>query len=184
MLGSPEPRNSDLPVSEPGRLSKAGQKVKTVPRPSPIERRMSKFLREPPKLRTAASVIVTTTLVIVVGGGALFRVLDHKEYPDIWTGMWFALQTVTTVGYGDVTPRDASGKLVAALIMLEGIAFLAIITAAITSTFVARAARERLTAAEDAVTNEEGRVDARLDGLIQQLNRLESKVDRLAEPPP
>ncbi len=145
---------------------------------------MSKFLREPPKLSTAASVIVTTTLVIVVGGGALFRVLDHKEYPDIWTGMWFALQTVTTVGYGDVAPKDASGKLVAALIMLEGIAFLAIITAAITSTFVARAARERLTVAEEAHTNDESQVDARLDDLIQQLNRLESKVDRLAEPPP
>ena len=53
--------------------------------------------------------------------------------------MWFALQTVTTVGYGDVTP-GRSRQLVAALIMLEGIAFLAIVTAAITSTFVARAA--------------------------------------------
>ena len=169
-------------MSEPGRLSKAGQKVKAVPRPSPIERRMSKFLREPPKLRTAASVIVTATLVVVVGGGALFRVLDHKEYPDIWTGMWFALQTVTTVGYGDVTPKDAAGKLVAALIMLEGIAFLAIVTAAITSTFVARAARERLTAADDAQMKDESRIDARLDELAEQLNRLESMMNRLAGP--
>ena len=143
---------------------------------------MSKFLREPPKLRTAASVIVTATLLIVVGGGVLFRVIDHKEYPDIWIGMWFALQTVTTVGYGDVTPKDASGKLVAAFIMLEGIAFLAIITAAITSTFVARAANERLTAAEDIHTAEEVQIETRLDTLAQQLNRLESKVDRLAEP--
>jgi voltage-gated potassium channel len=169
-------------VSEPGRLSKAGQKVKAVPRPSPIERRMSKFLREPPRMRTAASVIVTATLVIVVGGGALFRVLDHKEYPDIWIGMWFALQTVTTVGYGDVTPKDAAGKLVAALIMLEGIAFLAIVTAAITSTFVARAARERLTAAEDSQIEDESRIDARLDNLAQQLNRLESMIEGLASP--
>ena len=105
---------------------------------------MTKFLNEPPKMRTAAGVIVTATLVVVVGGGALFRVLDHREYQTIWTGMWFALQTVTTVGYGDVTPKNASGKIVAALIMLEGVAFLAIVTAAITSTFVARAARERL----------------------------------------
>jgi voltage-gated potassium channel len=133
-------------------------------------------------MRTAASVIVTATLVIVVGGGALFRVLDHKEYPDIWIGMWFALQTVTTVGYGDVTPKDAAGKLVAALIMLEGIAFLAIVTAAITSTFVARAARERLTAAEDSQIEDESRIDARLDNLAQQLNRLESMIEGLASP--
>ena len=110
---------------------------------------MTKFLREPPKVRTAASVIVVATLVIVVGGGALFRVLDHKEYASLWIGMWFALQTVTTVGYGDVTPKDAAGKLVAALIMLEGIAFLAIVTAAITSTFVARAAQDSIETAEN-----------------------------------
>ena len=39
------------------------------------------------------------------------------------------LQTVTTVGYGDVTPKDTAGKIVGAIVMLEGIAFLAIVTA-------------------------------------------------------
>ena len=53
------------------------------------------------------------------------------------------------VGYGDVTPKDAAGKLVAALIMLEGIAFLAIVTAAIASTFIARAAQESIETAEN-----------------------------------
>ena len=53
--GSPRGGTGRPQVSEPGRLSKAGQKVKAVPRPNPIERRMSKFLREPPKLRTAAA---------------------------------------------------------------------------------------------------------------------------------
>ena len=46
---------------------------------------------------------------------------------------------MTTVGYGDVTPKDVAGRLVAALVMLEGIALIAIVTAAITSTFVSRA---------------------------------------------
>src|SRR6476646_12148963 len=103
---------------------------------------MSKFLREPPSIRMAASVIVTATAHVLVGGGVLIRVLDHSEYPDIWVGMWWALQTVTTVGYGDVTPKHSSGRIVASFVMLEGIAFLAIVTAAITSTFVARAERE------------------------------------------
>ena len=145
---------------------------------------MTKFLREPPKVRTAASVIVVATLVIVVGGGALFRVLDHKEYASLWIGMWFALQTVTTVGYGDVTPKDAAGKLVAALIMLEGIAFLAIVTAAITSTFVARAAQESIETAENGEEANQARIDARFDDLAAQLNRLESAVDRLARSRP
>jgi len=145
---------------------------------------MTKFLRQPPKVRTAASVIVVATLVIVVGGGALFRVLDHKEYATIWIGMWFALQTVTTVGYGDVAPRDAAGKFVASLIMLEGIAFLAIVTAAITSTFVARAEQESIGAAEDAYEDDQSRIDARFDAVGEQLNRLQSTIDRLAGPHP
>src|SRR5689334_12783876 len=111
-------------------------------RKNPIERRMTKFLREPPSIRLAASVIVTATALVVVVGGVLIRVLDHSEYSSIWVGMWWAIQTVTTVGYGDVTPKHASGRLVGVIVMLEGIAFLAIITAAITSSFVARAERE------------------------------------------
>jgi voltage-gated potassium channel Kch len=111
-------------------------------------------------------VIVTATALVVVGGGVLIRVLDPSEYSSIWVGMWWAMQTVTTVGYGDVTPRHVSGRLVGALVMLEGIAFIAIITAAITSTFVARAERER-GEVEDAEL--EARLNARFDRLEAML---------------
>jgi voltage-gated potassium channel len=58
-------------------------------------------------VRTAASVIVTATAVVVVGG-VLMRFLDHDEYSSVWVGIWWAPQTVTTVGYGDVTPQQVS----------------------------------------------------------------------------
>jgi hypothetical protein len=48
--------------------------------PNPIERRMSRFLREPPSVRTAESVIVTATAMVAVVGGVLTRFLDHDEY--------------------------------------------------------------------------------------------------------
>jgi len=137
---------------------------------------MSKFLREPPSIRMAASVIVTATALVVVGGGVLIRVLDHSEYPNIFVGMWWAIQTVTTVGYGDVTPKHASGRLVGVIVMLEGIAFLAIVTAVITSSFVARAEREHALAddAEDAAL--EARLNARFDDLALRFDRLESTL--------
>jgi voltage-gated potassium channel Kch len=137
---------------------------------------MSKFMREPPSIRIAASVIVTATAVIVVGGGVLIRLIDHTEYPSIWVGMWWALQTVTTVGYGDVTPKHPSGRFVGVVVMLEGIAFLTITTAVITSTFVARAERERAIAdgVEDAAQEE--RLDARFDELERRFDRLETMV--------
>ena len=86
--------------------------------------------------------------MVVVGSGIVFRLVDHEEYHSIWAAMWLALQTITTVGYGDVAPKDGR-ELVAALLMLNGIAFLAIVTAAITSTFVARATRTGLATDED-----------------------------------
>jgi voltage-gated potassium channel Kch len=151
--------------------------VPRVARPNLIERRMSRVLREPPSVRTAASVIVTATAVVVVLGGVLMRILDHSEYSNIWVGMWWALQTVTTVGYGDVTPKNPSGRIIAAFVMFEGIAFLTIIIAAITSTFVARAQRERETEAGGTVEAEQ-RIEARLDHLDERLGRLEAILTR------
>jgi voltage-gated potassium channel len=141
-----------------------------------IERRTTRFLSEPPSVRTAAGVIVTATAVVVVGGGALIRLLDHDEYSNIWVGMWWALQTVTTVGYGDVTPKNPSGRFIAILVMLQGIAFLAITTAAITSTFVARATKERDLAHAADEDDAEVRIEARLEGIDQRLERLEKML--------
>jgi voltage-gated potassium channel len=141
-----------------------------------VERRMSRFLSEPPSVRTAAGVIVTATTVVVVGGGVLMRLLDHGEYSDIWVGMWWALQTVTTVGYGDVTPKERSGRIIATFVMLQGIAFLAITTAAITSTFVARANKERDLAHDADEDDAEKRMEAQLKGIDQRLERLETML--------
>jgi voltage-gated potassium channel Kch len=153
--------------------------VPRVARPNLIERRMSRVLREPPSVRTAASVIVTATAVVVVVGGVLMRILDHSEYANVWVGMWWALQTVTTVGYGDVTPKNSSGRIIAAFVMFEGIAFLTIIIAAITSTFVARAQRERETEGGSTVEAER-RIEARLDHLDERLGRLETILMRMS----
>jgi len=148
-------------------------------RPRLIERRMTRFLREPVSVRNAANVIVVATAVVVVGGGVAMWVLDHEEYPNVWRGMWWALQTVTTVGYGDVTPTRTSGRIVAAFVMLEGIAFLAILIAAITSTFVARAEREIEKAEAKADQSGEERIDARFDDLAARLDRVEAMLARL-----
>ena len=56
-------------------------------------------------VRSAASIIVSSTLVVALASGLLVRVLDQKEYKNIFIGMWGAIQSVTTVGYGDVTPK-------------------------------------------------------------------------------
>ena len=149
-----------------------------VPRPNLIERRMTRFLHEPPSVRGATGVIVTATAVVVAGGGVAMRLLDHAEYSNVWVGMWWALQTVTTVGYGDVTPENVSGRIVGSLVMLYGIAFLTITIAAITSTFVTRAEREP--AAELQVAEaEDVRLERRFEDVSARLERVEQLLRQL-----
>jgi voltage-gated potassium channel len=140
-----------------------------------IERRLDRFLREPLSVRNAAGVIVVATAAIVVGAGVLISLLDTEEYPNVGIGLWWALlQTVTTVGYGDVAPKNVAGRLVGAFVMLEGIAFVAIITAVITSSFVARATRESEAAhAKDELSDRE-LMERRFDELEQKLDALAS----------
>ena len=154
-------------MTEPA--STDGRHRRALPRPNPLERRMSKFLRQPPSVRAAAGVIVTATALVVLGSGVLMRLLDHAEYPSLGRAFWWALQTVTTVGYGDVTPQARAGRIIGAFVMLEGIAFLAILTAAITSTFVARVESERQSAA--AAGGEE-----RFDEIVERLDRIEAAL--------
>ncbi len=133
-------------------------------------------MNAPPTVRGAVSTIVVATLTVVVISGVLMRVLDHKEFDSVWLGMWWAIQTVTTVGYGDVTPKDVLGRVVATAVMLQGIAFIAIITAVITSSFVARATRARDAAqAKDEMTELE-QIEARLAELDRKLDRLQASL--------
>ena len=108
-----------------------------------------------------------------MAGGVLIRLLDHQEYPTIGKGLWFALQTVTTVGYGDVTPRQPSGRFIAAVVMLSGLGFLAVLTASVTASLVENS-RRRLAA--QSVSD-----DARqLAEMSERLARIEAAV---AQPP-
>ena len=135
-----------------------------------IERRLERFLQDPLSVRNAAGVIVVATTLVVIGAGVLISLVDPHEYSNVGIGMWWALQTVTTVGYGDVTPANFSGRLVGAVVMLEGTAFIAIVTAAITSTFVAKATRTYEAAQAEGGDSDVQRLERRFDELERKLD--------------
>ena len=131
------------------------------------------LLRSSLTARRAAGIIAAFTAAITVAGGVLERLVDHQEYPTIGRGLWFALQTVTTVGYGDVTPSQTGGRFIAAVIMLSGIGFLAVITAAVTASLV-ESSRRRFA--------EQSELDAarKLDEISERLAKIEAAVERPA----
>ncbi|HEX6762369.1 MAG TPA: ion channel [Gaiellaceae bacterium] len=151
-----------------------------MPRPRPIDSRIQRFASGPASVRNAVSVIVLATAAVVAGSAAMIRFLDPNEYPDIGRGLWWSTQTVTTVGYGDVTPKHLSGRLVGVVVMLWGTAYLAILTATITSTFVARAERFRAREFEAMELSIEKQMETRLNDLDSRLDRIEQSLSRLA----
>jgi len=108
-----------------------------------LERRLDRLIERAANPRKAAVVIAAVTTTITVIAGWLMTVVDHKGFPTLGSGMWWAVQTVTTVGYGDHVPVTRLGQLMAAFVMLLGIGFVTVITASITGAFVARSRREQ-----------------------------------------
>lgn len=133
-----------------------------------VSRPMSRYLAGPGSMRAAIAVIIWAMCVSVLLGGVLVWIFDRADFPDIGTGLWWALQTVTTVGYGDVVPKTTVGRVVGAVVMLSSIAFLSVLTAAITSVFVQRARRRF---GEDDVA-------AKLDEISRRLDRIEDALRR------
>ena len=101
--------------------------------------------------RVAASIIAVLWLIAIVVFGIVEHLIDPDTFDTIWLGMWWATQTVTTVGYGDVVPGEAAGQFIAAVLMIGGLSLFAVVTGVITSAFVARAQAERRADREDPV---------------------------------
>jgi voltage-gated potassium channel len=143
-----------------------------------LERRLSRAFKKPVSIRGAARVIVTVTALTVLVSGVLMRAIDHKEFQNIWIGLWWAVQTVTTVGYGDIVPKDVAGRLVAVLVMLEGTALISIVTAAITSMFIERARHERDARSTEHAATDQATLEARIDDMSAKLDRIEASLSK------
>lgn len=81
-------------------------------------------------------VILMTGTFIVFGGVGICAVEDGAKFRNVGDGLWWALVTTATVGYGDLYPESVPGRLIAAALMLLGIGTLGMITASIATYFL------------------------------------------------
>ncbi len=112
------------------------------------------------------------TLLITVAAAVAVRVLAHGEFDSFGESLWWAAQTVTTVGYGDVIPGTAFSKLVAVFVMFFGVAAVSITTAIVTSAVMASSQRR--------LAEEHLHEDPHRDALERIEQRLEAIEKRLA----
>ena len=140
--------------------------------PSRVERRLNRAVARATTPRGAATVIATVSTLMTVGAGAVMTVVDPDNFRSIGEGLWWAAQTVTTVGYGDDVPKSFGGQLVAVVVMLLGVAFLTVVTASITSSFVERSRQDRAPSDAETATAEQLRqLDLRLERIEAALRR-------------
>ena len=123
--------------------------------------------------RVAASLIAVLWLIAIIAFGVAEHLIEPDTFDTVWLGMWWATQTVTTVGYGDVVPDQATGQLMATVLMIGGLSLFAVVTGLITSAFIARADSERR-------ADDEDRLMTKLDGISSEVEALKAEVSRLA----
>jgi voltage-gated potassium channel len=119
--------------------------------------------------RFAAYLVIAVWLTAIVVFGILERIVDPESFPTIWLAWWWAVQTVTTVGFGDIVPGQTAGKVIGAFLMLGGLSFLSVLTAMITSSFISRRQRQQQERGDDPLMRELTAVNARLDSLEREL---------------
>jgi voltage-gated potassium channel len=139
-----------------------------------LDRKMNRKGMRP---RYAAYLIIATWLIAIIVFGIVQRIVDPDTYPTIWLSWWWAIQTVTTVGYGDVVPQQTAGKVIASLLMLGGLSFLSVLTATITSSFVARRQRQNQERGDDPIMKELAAIGVRLESLEEELRRARTEAD-------
>ena len=160
-------------MADPRPPAEERQAIARVKRRTPVGRAYVRFVTDPASTRNAIVLIIAANLTTVLIGGLLVWLIDRDEFQELTTAFWYTLQTITTVGYGDVTPKDTSGRTVGAAVMLLGIASLSILTATITSSFIEARQADRLARDDADEAAHRRRLEARLDELLERLDRLE-----------
>jgi hypothetical protein len=140
-----------------------------------VERRIQKIVNA----RSVTLGLAVTFVLLALIGGIVIRFVDHENFPSVGLGIWWALQTVTTVGYGDVVPTTLAGRVIGGIVMVIGIAFISFVTAGVTSALVRRAGDESRAADRAHVIENTQRIVDELAKNGQTLADLEKRLEAI-----
>jgi len=129
--------------------------------------------------RQSISALLFVLLLTVTIAGSLMFMLENETQPQVFTSipiaMWWAIETLTTVGYGDIVPMTAAGRIIGGVVSIVGIGTLALFSGLITVGFLdqLRAYREQhgkphIVIAEKSIA------------IVQNFNISDGKVDQAA----
>lgn len=118
----------------------------------------------------AVQIIAVYTLTVVFVSALIMWLIDDDNFPNYGISLWWAVQTVTTVGYGDVVPETPGGRVVAAMLMLTGLAFIPTLTSVIVSALLSKTRR-----------SDQARIEQLESEQAATLARIEERLERLEQ---
>ena len=135
-----------------------------------MQRSAGTALRGRITLYTAGS----ASLLIFTSALATLDAERHEPGSSIRTfgqALWWALTTITTIGYGDTVPVSTEGRFIAALLMIGGVALIGVVTATLASWIVSLVEEEN--------AEQEAATQAQVAALQRQVGELSERIDRL-----
>ena len=115
---------------------------------------------------------------LAFAGAVLIWLVDKRDFPTFGAAVWWALQTVTTVGYGDVVPKDRIGRVIGSVELVLGVSFVTFLTAGVTSAVIRRASDETPDADAQAIATGLTELRQSLAQVDERLASIESKLER------
>jgi voltage-gated potassium channel len=128
--------------------------------------------------------LAVATAMVGIGAGILVTMIDHKDFPTVGDGIWWAIVTLGTVGYGDIVPHSAWGRVVGSAVIVVGVTFISFLTATVTSMFVSADQDERTADAEALRDSREAETRAMLQQLLDRTATMEARLEALADEKP
>jgi voltage-gated potassium channel Kch len=144
----------------------------------PLASRLDARIRRVVATRRIFPVLVLITLSLGLLAGFVATLVDREDFPTFGVGVWWAIVTIATVGYGDVVPTTTWGRVVGSATIIVGVTFLSFLTATVTSLFISTEQDEK--AAEEAKVRAASEAETRelIRQLGEQLAAIDAKLDR------
>jgi voltage-gated potassium channel len=142
------------------------------PRRDRFERRAERAIAN----RHVVRYLSGATIVLVAGAAFLVWLVDRRDFATLGDALWWSVQTLTTVGYGDIVPHTTWGRVVGSAVMVLGLTFLSILTATVTSYFVAADQGARMAEVEARRGEEDAGDDAVMREILERLTGIEAAL--------
>jgi voltage-gated potassium channel len=114
--------------------------------------------------------LVAITALTAVATGLIAHLIDRKDFATFGVGLWWAIVTLGTVGYGDVVPHTAWGRVLGGVVIVFGVTFISFLVAIVTSLFV-----------DANRADQEGALQTRHEEILATLQSMDARLGALEE---